>query len=121
MESSTEKQLNEIKGSFITSLRRNNKQIRDDRALSIVEDAELLFKREVEDCSTELKRLKRDRENMLDLGGNEITKIISPSDFNAKEFVKKDLDLGLRIRETEIKLEILSKRYAELFTDGGTK
>jgi len=121
MESPVEKQLNELKGSFVTSLRRNNKQIRDDRALSIAEDAQMLFKREVEDCATELKRLKRDRDNMLDLGGNETTKIISPSDFNAKEFVKKDLELGLKIRETEIKLEILTKRYNELFSGEESK
>jgi len=115
METQAEKQLNELKGSFVTSLRRNNKQIRDDRALSIAEDAELLFKRKVEDCATNLKRLKRDRDNMLDLGGKDTTKIISPSDFDAPVFVEKDLEFGLKIREEEIKLEILTKRYNELF------
>lgn len=108
-------QLNGMKGSFVTSLRRNNKQIRDDRALSIAEDAQMLFKREVEDISTQLKRTRRDRENMLDLGGTETTKIISPSDFDPKLFVEKDLKLGLDIRNLEIKLEIAQKRYDELF------
>ena len=115
METPAEKQLNELKGSFVTSLRRNNKQIRDDRALAIAEDAEMLFKREVEDCATELKRLRRDRDNMLDLGGTETTKIISATDFDAKDFVARDLKLGLKIRETEIKYDILVKRYNELF------
>ena len=41
-------QLDGMKGIFVASLKRNNKQIRDDRALAIAEDAELLFKREVE-------------------------------------------------------------------------
>lgn len=120
METPVEKQLDALKGSFVASLRRNNKQIRDDRAISISEDAELLYKRKVEDTQTLLKRLRRDRENMLDLAGTDTTKIISPTDFNGEEFVKKDLDLGLKIRETEITLEILQKRYNELFTDGGT-
>ena len=40
------KELNELKGSFVTSLMRNNKEIRNDRALSIAEDAELIFKRQ---------------------------------------------------------------------------
>jgi hypothetical protein len=110
-----ENELSKLKGSFVTSLMRNNKQIRDDRALAIAEDAELLFKREVEDVNTELKRLKRDRDNMLDLGGTDKTKIINPSDFKAKEFVAQDLELGLAIRDCEIKLEILTKRYNELF------
>ena len=111
----TSDQLSEMKGSFVTSLRRNNKQIREDRALSIAEDARMLFKREVEDIQTQIKRLKRDRENMLDLGGTDTTKIISPSDFDPKAFVEKDLKLGVDIRQLEIKLEIAQKRYDELF------
>jgi formylmethanofuran dehydrogenase subunit E-like metal-binding protein len=115
MDNTVENQLKDLKGSFVTSLRRNNKQIRDDRALAIAEDAEMIFKREVEDINTELKRLKRERESMLDLGGNNVTTIISQADFHAKEFVAKDLDLGLKIRNLEIKQEIASKRYNELF------
>ena len=52
---------------------------------------------------------------MIDLGGISTTTIISPSDFDAKSFVQKDLDLGLRIRQLEIKHEIADKRYNELF------
>lgn len=115
----TKNVLDEMKGTFVTSLRRNNKQIRDDRALAIAEDAELLFKREVEDILTELKRVRRDRDNMLDLGGNNTTNIISLSDFNAKDFVDKDLQLGLKIRNLEIKLEIAQGRYNELFNEEG--
>jgi hypothetical protein len=44
-----------------------------------------------------------------------VTTIISQADFHAKEFVAKDLDLGLKIRNLEIKQEIASKRYNELF------
>ena len=86
----TADQLNELKGSFVTSLRRNNKQIRDDRALAIAEDAELIFKREVEDITTALKVAKRERDSMLDLGGTSTTTIISQSDFDAKAFVAKE-------------------------------
>jgi len=111
----TEDQLNELKGTFVTSLRRNNKQIRDDRALAIAEDAELLFKREVEDIYTALEVTRRERDAMLDLGGKSTTTIISQSDFDAKEFVAKDLELGLKIRTLEIKLEIAESRYNGLF------
>jgi len=108
-------QLKELKGSFVSSLRRNNKQIRDDRALAIAEDAELLFKREVEDITTSLKIAKREREAMLDLGGTSVTTIISQSDFDAKTFVSKDLELGLKIHNLTIKLGIATRRYNELF------
>lgn len=110
-------ELDSMPGAFVSSLRRNNKQIREDRALSIAEDAELLFKREIEDMQTEIKRYKRDRDNMLDLAGTDTTKIISASDFNAKAFVMKDLELGVKIRNLEIKLEIATSRYKELFTN----
>ena len=114
---STKDQLDEMKGRFVSSLRRNNKQIRDDRALAIAEDAELLFKREVEDITKSLKIARREREGMLDMGSTSTTTIISQSDFDAKDFVAKDLELGLKIRNLEIKLEIAASRYAELFTE----
>lgn len=105
----------ELKGTFEASIKRNNKQIREDRALSITEDAELIYKREVEDLRTQIKRLTRERDNMLDLSGNSTTTIISAADFDAKAFAEKDLDIGLKIRNLEIKLEIATKRYNELF------
>ena len=108
-------QLAQMKGSFVNSLTRNNKQIREDRALAIAEGAELLFKREVEDIATVLKVTRRERESMLDLGGTTTTNIISESDFDAKDFVQKDLELGLKVRNLEIKLEIAQTRYNELF------
>lgn len=108
---------NELKGAFVASLKRNNKQIKDDRAIAIAEDAELLFKRQVEDLQTKIKKAKREREAMLDLGGTTTTNIIAVSDFKAEEFVAKDLEIGLNIRNLEIKLEIASNRYNELFTN----
>jgi len=115
MSETVEKQLNDLKGSFVTSLRRNNKQIRDDRALTIAKTALVLFKREVEDLAIEIGNVQIERDNMIDLGGASTTTIISPSDFDAKAFVAKDLELGLKIRQLEIKQEIATKRYNELF------
>lgn len=37
------------------------------------------------------------------------------SDFAADKFVAKDLELGIKIRNLEIKLEIATARYRELF------
>ena len=39
---------NNSKGAFLVSLQRNYRQIRADRALSISEDAEMLYKRKIE-------------------------------------------------------------------------
>lgn len=109
-------ELEQMKGSFIESLRRNNKKIRDDRALAIVEDAELVYKREVEDLELQVKKTKRDRDNMLDLSPVNADSLVLATDFNSKDFVNRDIELGVKIRNLEIRLEIARSRYNELFS-----
>ena len=103
-------------GAFMSTLTRNNKKIREDRAISIAEDAELIYKRKVEDLETQIKRKKRDRDGMLDLSPTTADSLVLASDFNAEIFVAKDLALGLEIRNLEIALEIARARYEYLFT-----
>ncbi len=105
-------------GAFQESLYRNNAKIRKDRADSIIEDAELIYKREIEDLDVEMKRMQREQDNMLDLSPTNAMNLTLASDFNAKDYVGKDLDLGVRIRNLDIKMEIAKKRYTYLF--GGT-
>ena len=109
----TERQ--EKEGAFFASLKRNNKQIREDRALSISEDAQMLFKRKIEDLTVTIRRMKRDRENMLDLSPENTTTLKVASDFDAAAFVEKDIELGVKIRNAEITLEIAQARYNYLF------
>jgi hypothetical protein len=102
---------------FTDSLKRNNSKIREDRATAISEDAEMLFKRTVEDIALEIKRTKRDRENMLDMSPDSADSLKVASDFDSVAFVAKDLDLGWKLRNLEIKYEIATARYVELFGD----
>jgi len=110
--------MEEVKGVFIDSLKRNNKQIRDDRALAIAEDTEMLYKRQIEDLGVDLKRLRRERDTMLDLSPVDKQSLILASDFDAKDFVDKDIQVGVQIRNIEIKLEIAIGRYNFLFAGG---
>lgn len=105
-------------GAFLTSLKRNNKQIKEDRALAISDDAEMIFRRKVEDIGLQIKRMKRDRENMLDLSPTTAQSLVLASDFNADEFVNKEIDLAIKIREATIKLELATERYKYLFGGG---
>lgn len=107
--------LENMKGAFVESLKRNNSKIKEDRAIAIAEAAELIYKREVEDLGIQIKQMKRERDAMLDLSPKDANSLILASDFNAKEFVNKDLELGVKIRNLEIKLEIAQARYNELF------
>ncbi len=110
--------MREMNGAFKDSLLRNNKKIRADRAESIVEDAETLYKRKVEDLRLSIKRKKRDQENMLDLSPDTAMSLKVASDFNAEEYVAKDTELSLAIRNESIKLDLAIERYTHLF--GGT-
>ena len=101
--------------AFVSSLKRNNRKIRDDRATAITEDTQLLFKRKVEDLEVSVNRMKRDRDNMLDLSPTDAMSLVLASDFDSPAFVEKDIELGVKIRNEEIRLEIARKRYHFLF------
>ena len=102
-------------GAFIASLKRNNKQIREDRAAAIGEDTQLLYKRKIEDLQVTIRRMERELENMLDLSPTNTTSLVLASDFDSASYVEKDIELGVKIRNESIKLEIAQKRYSYLF------
>lgn len=103
------------KGAFLSSLKRNNKQIRDDRATAIADVAQLKYKRKVEDLEMSIRDMKREQDNMLDLSPTNSMSLIIASDFDADTYIAKDLELGVKIRNEEIRLEIAKKRYEFLF------
>ena len=103
------------KGAFLDSLKRNNRQIRSDRAEAIGEDTELVYKRVIEDLELSIRKMKREQENMLDLSPTNAQSLVLASDFDSSAYVAKDVELGVKIRNTEIKLEIARKRYGYLF------
>lgn len=102
-------------GAFMASLKRNNKKIREDRAAAIGEDTELLYKRKVEDLKVNVTRMKREQENMLDLSPADALSLTLASDFDSAAYVEKEIELGVKIRNEEIKLEIAQVRYNYLF------
>lgn len=105
-----------MKGAFAASLERNNKQIRKDRAIAIAEDAELIYKREIEDLEKEIRTISRERESMLDLSPSNAQSLVLAADFNAKEWVTKHLELGVKLRNLRIKLNVARESYNYLFT-----
>jgi len=103
------------KGAFLESLVRNNRKIREDRARAIGEDTQLLYKRKIEDLQLSITRLKREQENMLDLSPTDAQSLVLASDFDSEVYTAKDIELGVKIRNEEIRLEIAQKRYKYLF------
>ena len=102
-------------GAFFDSLKRNNKKIRDDRATAIAEDTQLVYKRTIEDLDIQIRKMSREQENMLDLSPTDAQSLVLASDFDCNDYVAKDTELGVKIRNAGIKLEIARARYEYLF------
>jgi hypothetical protein len=103
-------------GAFMSSLKRANKQIKADRALTIVEDAELVFKREIEDMERDIKLWKRQLEGALDLSpDNSLSLVPAAKDFDPIAFKDEQVALTKKIRNKEIELMLATKRYNHLF------
>jgi hypothetical protein len=62
-----------------------------------------------------IKKMGRERANMLDLNPTDANSLVVASDFDAAKFVEKDLDLGVKIRNVKIRLEIAKESFANLF------
>lgn len=107
--------LDDMQGAFVDMLKRNNKKIRNDRAIAIGEAAQMIYKRTVEDLEVEIKQVTREREAMMDLSPASADSLVLAADFDAKAYVAKDLDLGVKIRNLHIKLEVARSRYNYLF------
>jgi len=105
-------------GAFIASLKRNNSKIRQDRAMAIGEDAELVYKRKIEDLEMSIKKMKREQENLMDLSPTNADSLTLASDFKAAMYVEKDIELSVNIRNAEITLGLAKTRFVYLF---GTK
>jgi hypothetical protein len=106
------------KGAFVVSLQRSNGKIRKDRAADIAEIAEMAYKNAVQNLMVGIKRMKREREAMLDLSPTNAMSLMVANDFDSEKFVERDVQLGVDIRNAEIRLDIMQKRYAHLFTEG---
>ena len=102
-------------GAFYDSLIRSNEKIKESRAKEIYEDAELTFRRYVEDLRAHLIKTTRARRAMLDLSPDSSISLTLAKNFNANNFVETDLRLGEEIKEISERLELAEERYEEMF------
>jgi hypothetical protein len=103
-------------GVFVSSLMRDHKTIRRDRAKSIIEDTQTLYKRTVEDILIAISRAQREQNAIIDLSPDTTVSLLpNLKDYDEVKFVKEDLDYSLQIRNLEIQYEVALKRYEYLF------
>jgi len=63
--------------------------------------------------------MRRDQDGMLDLSPTNAQSLTLASDFDSDNYIVKDLELGVKIRNVEIKYEVAKKRYSYLFEGSG--
>ena len=59
--------------------------------------------------------MKREQGNMLDQSPTDAQSLVLASDFQSKEYVEKDVALGVKIRNEEITLTIAKEKYTYLY------
>ena len=89
----------EIKGAFLESLHRNNTKIKADRASAIGEDTAFLYKRGIEDIQIQLRQLRRQQENALDLSPENALNLKPAADFNSKAYVDDDITIQGEVKQ----------------------
>ena len=102
---------------FLANLTRDFKQLKRDRAESVTEDAEIAYKRHIEDLCRALRENKRKTENlMLELAPTTTyDATVVPANFDVNKFMEADEQLGIDTRNLSIRLEIMLGRYETLF------
>lgn len=103
-----------LKGVFGASISRSSKEIRRDRGLAIYEEAELLYKRRIEDVETVIKRLNREKTMMTDFAPGDKNSL-NFADFDGNKFVARSEELVLQVREKRVLLNELKNEYNRLF------
>jgi hypothetical protein len=102
---------------FKDKLKRSYKQLKDDRAEAVVEELETAWKRKVEDLCHDIKKIDRDRNNLIDDLSPDVTfkTNVVPSDFDGLQFMNKDIELGMKRRNALIVLRVTLSRYEDMF------
>jgi len=102
-------------GVFVNSLKRNNKEIKQDRAESILKEAKMIYKRRIENIEMELDKKTIEQNNLLDMSPDNAQSLISAKNFDASTFSEADMKLGMDMFWGQNALNVAKERYEYLF------
>jgi len=105
----------QLTGFLMESLRRSNKEIRQQRGDAIAEDLQIIYKRKVEDLEVDVKRAVRQQENAFDFSPTNSQSLVMAKELESVDILTKDLTLSLEIRNLSIQLNLAKDRYNILF------
>ena len=104
-----------VSGKFADNLKRNNKEIKRDRAEEISRKARSRYERKIEDLKENIINMLSEQENLLDLSPADSHTLKLATDFDSEIFVDTDIKLAVKIRQEKIRLEEAVDRYNYLF------
>jgi len=105
-----------ITGILGPTLKQTYKQIKDSRIEAMLEDAELKYRRDIEDECAKVRQCDRDMEDaILDILPANAGQGINPAAFDASKLKNTRVSTLLTRRESSIKLGILVNDYETLF------
>jgi len=105
-----------FKGELGRSLQRDTKAVKNARFLDLYENLEIQYGREIQDIQADLRSMKREQSGLFDFAPDNSFSLVAKN-VDAREIMKKDLELQERIRVKEIDLINAQARYDRLFTD----
>lgn len=105
----------DAEGLVAASLKRSSREIREQRGQTIAEDLEIEYDRRIQDLERDIRRIRRDQEQLFDFSPNNALSMVM-KDVDAVEVMEKDLEMEKNIRNMEILLNNAKKRYNLLFT-----
>ena len=107
----------ENRGSNIAFTMGNEKPKASKKATVASKDAASLYKREMQNLERLIRLLKKERDNMAKrpLTDKQTSKITDAIDSGA--YVSKEIEIGVKIRDLEKKLDTARKRFQFLFRD----
>ncbi|MBR0116676.1 MAG: hypothetical protein IKH02_04160 [Prevotella sp.] len=98
------------------TLKQTYKQIKESRIEAMLEDAEMKYRREIEDVCAKIRQCDRDMEDtILDMLPSNAGQGINPSAFDADRLKNTRISTLIIRRENSVKLGILVNDYETLF------
>lgn len=105
----------ELTGVLGDSLKRNSKEIREDRAAFIFEDLEQEYDRAVNDLDRDIKRKMSEQNRQFDFSPGTTISLTLKDDFDPRNIMEQDISRSMEIREMKVRRNELAKRYNTLF------
>lgn len=103
-------------GILGATLKQTYKEIKESRIEAMLEDAEIKYRREIEDVCAKIRRCDRDMEDaILDILPSNAGQGINPSAFDADRLKNTRISTLITRRENAVKLGILVNDYETLF------